>query len=65
MNDEQKEQARAEYESGWVPPEYYRQDLLDATKREINYRAARDVLVRAAGVGVAFIFGMAFGLFFL
>ena len=39
--------------------------LLDATKREIAYRAARDVLVRAAGVGVIFVFGMAFGLFFL
>ena len=39
--------------------------LLDATKREIAYRALRDVLVRAAGVGVIFVFGMAFGLFFL
>jgi len=39
--------------------------LLDATKREIAYRAARDVIVRAVGAGIVFVFGMAFGLFFL
>ena len=39
--------------------------LLDATKREIAYRAARDVLVRAIGYGIMFIFGLMLGLFFV
>ena len=41
------------------------QMAIKALAKSEDFCAARDVLVRAAGVGAAFVFGMAFGLFFL